>query len=88
MGEIEGALEARCSLFAAAGTSGQVYPAADFALMARARGARTAELNLEATVLTRAFDEARHGPATEVVPAWVDEVLAEARHGVPPGGVA
>ncbi len=83
MGEIEDALEARCGLFAAVGTSGQVHPAADFALMARARGARTVELNLETTVLTRAFDEARHGPATEVVPAWVDEALAEARRGVP-----
>ena len=24
----------------------------------------------------RAFDERRYGPATEVVPAWVEEVLA------------
>ena len=24
------------------------------------------------------FDECRHGPATEVVPAWVDELLASA----------
>jgi len=75
MDEIEEALE-RCGLFAAVGTSGQVYPAAGFAETARAHGARAVELNLAPTMLTRAFDDARHGPATEVVPAWVDEVLA------------
>ena len=82
MDEIEDALEARCGFFAAVGTSGQVYPAAGFAETARAHGARTMELNLEPTMLTRAFNEARHGPATEVVPAWVDEVLVAARHNV------
>ena len=75
MDEIEEALK-RCGLFAAVGTSGQVYPAAGFAETARAHGARAVELNLAPTMLTRAFDDARHGPATEVVPAWVDEVLA------------
>lgn len=79
MEEIETALE-RCGLFAAIGTSGQVYPAAGFAETARAHGAHTAELNIDPTMLTRAFDEARHGPATEVVPPWVDEVLLAAHH--------
>ena len=74
MDEIEGWLEASCGLFVAVGTSGQVYPAAGFAETARAHGARTLELNLEPTELTRSFDEARHGPATAVVPAWVEEV--------------
>ncbi len=76
MEEVEDALEERCGLFAAVGTSGQVYPAAGFAEAARAHGALTVELNLEPTMLTPAFDEARYGPATEVVPAWVEEVLA------------
>lgn len=88
MEEIEEALGERCGLFAAIGTSGQVYPAAGFARArcrascgtARAHGARAVELNLEPTMLTCAFDEARHGPATEVVPAWVDKVLVAARH--------
>lgn len=80
MEEVEDALAARCGLFAAIGTSGQVYPAAGFAEMARVHGASTVELNLEPTGLTRAFEEARHGPATEVVPAWVDEVLVAAHH--------
>ena len=79
MEEIEEALEERCGLFAAMGTSGQVYPAAGFAEAARAHGARAVELNLEPTMLTRAVDAAWHGPAAEVVPAWVDQVLVAAR---------
>jgi len=75
MDEIECWLTSSCNLFVAVGTSGQVYPAAGFAETARAHGARTLELNLEPTELTRSFDEARHGPATEVVPAWVEEVI-------------
>ena len=76
MDEVEDALGERCGLFAAIGTSGQVYPAAGFAETARAHGARTVELNLVPTGLTPVFEEARHGPATEVVPKWVDEVLS------------
>ena len=75
MEEIEAALATRCTLFAVIGTSGQVYPAASFADMARQFGARTIELNLEPTNLSRHVDEARHGPASQLVPAWVDEVL-------------
>ncbi len=39
-------------------------------------GASTIELNLAASEITPLFDEVRHGPASLVVPAWVDEVLA------------
>lgn len=76
MDEIEEALQDRCGVFASIGTSGQVYPAAGFMQAAQANGARTVELNLEPTDLSHHFDDARHGPATEVVPAWVEEVLA------------
>jgi NAD-dependent deacetylase len=62
-------------LFVSIGTSGTVYPAAGFVRQARAAGARTLELNLEPSRRAGLFDDARHGPATEVVPAWVDEVL-------------
>jgi NAD-dependent deacetylase len=71
---IEGALLAS-DLFVAVGTSGLVYPAAGLVAMAQAYGARTLELNLEPTRGLSDFDEARHGPATEVVPAWVDELV-------------
>lgn len=75
MGRIEDALAA-CDLFVSIGTSGAVYPAAGFVNGAKAMGARTLELNLEPSEGTRHFDEARHGPASELVPAWVDEVLS------------
>jgi NAD-dependent deacetylase len=75
MAEIGAAL-ARCRLFVAMGTSGQVYPAAGFVAEARAAGARTVEINPEPSAVSRAFDERRYGPATEVVPALVDELLS------------
>jgi NAD-dependent deacetylase len=62
-------------LFVSIGTSGAVYPAAGFVRDAKAQGARTLELNLEPSQGSRFFDEARHGPATELVPAWVEELL-------------
>ncbi|AMY68005.1 NAD-dependent deacylase [Frigidibacter mobilis] len=63
-------------LFVSIGTSGQVYPAAAFAQDAARAGARTLELNLDPSALSAEFDEARQGPATRLVPAWVDSLLA------------
>lgn len=74
MGRIEEAL-ARCDLFVSIGTSGAVYPAAGFVSQAKAYGARTLELNLEPSEGTAIFHEARHGPAGQLVPEWVGEVL-------------
>jgi len=67
----------RADLFVSIGTSGAVYPAAGFVREARAAGAATLELNMEPSQGTHWFDEARHGPATMLVPAWVDEMLGE-----------
>jgi NAD-dependent deacetylase len=75
MEQIEGALAA-ADLFVAIGTSGAVYPAAGFVELARARGAKTLELNLEPSDGARLFDEGRYGPASQVVPAWAEEPLA------------
>jgi NAD-dependent deacetylase len=74
MDEIYAALRG-ADLFVSIGTSGAVYPAAGFVRDARDLGARTLELNLEPSQGSLWFDQARHGPATEVVPAWVDEML-------------
>lgn len=63
------------TLFVAIGTSGNVYPAAGFVSEARSNGAETLELNLEPSEVRGQFAAGRYGPATEVVPAWVDEVL-------------
>lgn len=72
---IERALVA-CEVFVAIGTSGSVYPAAGYAAIAAAIGARTVELNLVPSDAPVPFDEVRTGPASQVVPAWVAEILA------------
>jgi NAD-dependent deacetylase len=70
---------AACRLFVAIGTSGQVYPAAGFVdEVCRQGRAHTVELNLEPGALNRRFAEHRQGPASEVVPRYVDELLATA----------
>ncbi len=70
--EIEAAL-AEADLFVAVGTSGTVYPAAGFVEHARMLGTRTLELNLEPSGAP--FDDGRYGPASRIVPAWVEEIL-------------
>ncbi|QZY29307.1 NAD-dependent deacylase [Nocardioides coralli] len=65
-----------CDLFVAIGTSGVVYPAAAFVHYASGRGTRTLELNLDASEASSDFAEHRRGPATRLVPAWVEELLA------------
>jgi len=75
MDEIFSAL-ARADLFVSIGTSGAVYPAAGFVQQAKSHGARTLELNLERSQGSNWFDESRLGPASVLVPQWVDEVLA------------
>ena len=75
MGEIDAALR-EADLFVSIGTSGAVYPAAGYVRTARELGAATLELNLERSQGSRWFDETRLGRASEIVPEWVDEILA------------
>lgn len=75
MERIAGALAA-CDLFVSIGTSGRVWPAAGFVSELRGR-ARRLEINLEPSDGASLFDEARHGPASRLVPAWVAEMLGE-----------
>jgi NAD-dependent deacetylase len=74
MERIDAALQ-RCDLFVSIGTSGAVYPAAGFVQTARYRRARTLEINLEPSLGSFMFDETRTGRASELVPAWVEEIL-------------
>ena len=65
-----------CDLFLSIGTSGNVYPAAGYVATVRQMGrAHAVELNLEPSEGASMFAEVIHGPATEVVPAYVDAVL-------------
>jgi NAD-dependent deacetylase len=61
-----------CDLFVSIGTSGLVHPAAGFVQYALARGARTVELNLADSDASGDFHVSRRGPASELVPAWVE----------------
>ena len=65
-----------CALFVSIGTSGSVYPAAGFVREARLSGADTLELNLEPSEGSAVFHQRDYGPATEVVPAFVDGLLS------------
>lgn len=75
MDRIERAL-AKADLFVSIGTSGAVYPAAGYVQTARHHRARTLELNLEPSAGSIWFHESRMGPAGELVPDWVEEMLA------------
>ncbi len=67
----------KCNLFLSIGTSGNVYPAAGFIEEVRTRGcAHTAELNLEPSEGESLFAEKVYGPATEIVPAYVERLLS------------
>jgi len=66
----------RCDLFVSVGTSGAVYPAAGFVRSASHYGARTLELNLDPSAGSIYFDDSRMGPASELVPALVRELLS------------
>ena len=65
----------QADVFAAIGTSGNVYPAAGFVAEARRSGAHTLEFNLEPSAVGNQFEEHRTGPASQTVTAWVEELL-------------
>jgi NAD-dependent deacetylase len=66
-----------CDVFLAAGTSALVYPAAGFLDAARAQGAFTVEINLDATPASGGVDLGLRGPA-EVILADIDARLGAA----------
>ncbi|NQY59308.1 NAD-dependent deacylase [Cognatishimia sp.] len=76
MDQIADALS-QADVFVSIGTSGEVYPAANFVAEADHFGAHTIELNLEPSAGASRFAECRFGPASEIVPAWVAEELAQ-----------
>ena len=75
MDRIEAALAA-ADLFVSIGTSGAVYPAAGFVQLAAHHGAATLELNLDRSAGSDLFDETRLGPAGELVPEWIKQILS------------
>ena len=66
-----------CALFMSIGTSGAVYPAAGFVQHVRLGGTgHTVELNLEPSEGASLFAEAHYGPASQVVPEYVERLLS------------
>ena len=69
---------AECDLFISIGTSGNVYPAAGFVQEARTiASAHTVELNLEPSEGATLFAEKIYGPASTVVPDYVETLLSK-----------
>lgn len=66
----------KADLFISIGTSGAVYPAAGFVHEAAMHGAHTIELNLEPSEVQSEFAEKRYGPASKLVPEFIDEILS------------
>lgn len=75
MHTIENAMR-RADLFVSIGTSGAVYPAAGFVHSARRLGTDTLELNLDPSEGSSQFAESRLGPASVLVPEWVESLLS------------
>lgn len=65
----------KCDLMLVVGTSGIVYPVAEFPALAKGAGAKIVEVNPEKTPITPLADEFLKGPAGEVLPALVDEFV-------------
>lgn len=65
----------QADVFLSVGTSGQVYPAAGFVAEARAAGALTVEINLEAGAVASQFELQLYGPAGEILPALVSAMV-------------
>lgn len=70
------ALLARCTHFAAIGTSGRVWPAAGYLATARALHAKTYVMGLEAPDNLDPRDTFLPGRAMDVVPAWAADLAA------------
>lgn len=74
MEQISAALS-QADVFVSIGTSGEVYPAANFVAEADHYGAHTVELNLEPSAGASRFAETQFGLASQIVPEWVADEL-------------
>lgn len=74
MPQIEECLS-QADLFISIGTSGTVYPAAGFVRLSNHSGALSVELNMEPSSAQNEFAERYYGPATELVPKFVNSLI-------------
>lgn len=64
----------QCDLFLSVGTSGHVYPAAQFVSMTP-ETCRRVEVNIADTQISQVFDEHLVGKAAAVLPSFIDDLL-------------
>lgn len=74
MDKIYGALS-HADYFISIGTSGNVHPAAGFVQIANQAGAKTIELNLEPSLGENLFQTKIYGPASKVVPEFIENFV-------------
>lgn len=72
------ALIGACQLFISVGTSAAVWPAAGLIPLARSAGAHLVELNLAPSEAAELFHQVLRGPASTLLPAVTDAILARA----------
>ena len=63
-----------CQLLFVIGTSGYVYPAASFPLLAKENDAYLVEINIERTNISNIMDEVLLGPAGEILPEIIRKI--------------
>jgi NAD-dependent deacetylase len=63
-------------VFLSIGTSAVVYPAAELPIVAKRAGAYVAEINVEHSAIAHGLDAVLLGPAGEVLPELVDQMVA------------
>lgn len=68
-----------CDLLLLIGTSGIVYPAASLPYLAKAKGAKLVEINLQVSALSAISDHLLIGKAADLLPR-IANLLGEARH--------
>ncbi len=74
--DVIGEALSKCGLFISIGTSGNVYPAANFiSTVKQFSKAETVEMNIEPTEGKTEFGDALYGPASVTVPQLVEQML-------------
>ncbi|HUU78215.1 MAG TPA: NAD-dependent deacylase [candidate division Zixibacteria bacterium] len=70
-------ISSECDVLLVIGTSGIVYPIAEFPFIAKSHGALILEFNLEKTPISRIADFTIIGKSEEMVPIFVEKIINE-----------
>ena len=70
-----------CDCFLVVGTTAVVYPAAGLVTLARSRGARVIEVNLEASAVSGIVDVSLRGKSGHLLPCLVEALVSRGKNG-------